>query len=165
MIYETVYDIAGAGYDGWLLVFIGLGSIFLGIHFLYLSRTVGRALRDFGWLWLAISLLWSGWAVGASFSRYRQLRGVLESGGAKVVEGRADSFVPKGPGFRTQECFVVQGVRFCYNEYAWAGGFKKDSAHGGPMAPGLGVRIHFAAAATGNRILRLEVARPAPATQ
>jgi hypothetical protein len=77
----------------------------------------------------------------------------LNAGQADVVEGPVTDSVEVPTG---QECFSVQGRRFCYADTVASPGFHRTRAYGGPINPGLTVRV----AAIGDTIVRLEVGEP-----
>jgi hypothetical protein len=82
-----------------------------------------------------------------------ELTSRLNSGQAEVVEGEVTDFreVPM-----RQECFTVEDRQFCYSDSTYVDGFNRTHAFGGPVAPGLLVRV----SAIGDTIVRLEIAEP-----
>ncbi len=77
----------------------------------------------------------------------------LNAGQAVVLEGPVTDFfeVPT-----KEECFSVQLHRFCYVDTVASPGFHRIRAYGGPINPGLPVRV----TAIGNTIVRLEIGEP-----
>lgn len=77
----------------------------------------------------------------------------LNDGETDVLEGPVTQFyeVPM-----KNECFTVTDRRFCYSDTVGSPGFNRTRAYGGPINPGLSVRV----AAIGNTIVRLEIATP-----
>ncbi len=55
------------------------------------------------------------------------------------------------------ERFTVQGVHFAYSDFIVGAGFNHASAYGGPIRPGLFVRIHYVGPAEDASILKLEI--------
>ena len=53
------------------------------------------------------------------------------------------------------EHFDVHGVEFNYSDYIVSAGFNNTASHGGPIRPGLPVRICY----RDGEILRLEIAQ------
>jgi hypothetical protein len=53
------------------------------------------------------------------------------------------------------ECFSVHLHRFCYSDYMAVPGFRNTASHGGPIRPGIAVRVTY----VGASILRLEIAK------
>lgn len=82
-----------------------------------------------------------------------ELTNELNSGQAEVLEGEVTAFmeVPM-----KQECFTVEDRQFCYSDSGYSRGFNRTRAYGGPLEPGLSVRV----AAIGDTIVRLEIAEP-----
>jgi hypothetical protein len=83
-----------------------------------------------------------------------ELTNRLNAGNAEVLEGEVTQFVG-GP---KTECFTVEDRRFCYSDAGIRAGFTRSSMYGGPIEPGLPVRV----SAIGDTIVRLEVATPSP---
>ena len=77
----------------------------------------------------------------------------LNAGQAEVLQGEVTKFfeVPI-----KQECFTVEDRRFCYSDSGSSAGFNRTRAYGGPIDPGLTVRL----AAIVDTIVRLEIAQP-----
>ena len=92
---------------------------------------------------------------GAGLSRFGavDLTNRLNAGEADVLEGEVAQFyeVPL-----KNECFTVEDRRFCYSDGADRPGFTRSRAYGGPIEPGLRVRV----SAIGDTIVRLEIAEP-----
>ncbi len=82
-----------------------------------------------------------------------ELTSRFNSGQAEVFEGEVTEFleVPM-----KQECFTVEDRQFCYSDSSYVDGFNRTRAFGGPLAPGLHVRV----SAIGDTIVRLEIAKP-----
>ena len=76
------------------------------------------------------------------------------AGRFEVAEGIVEDFVPMLHGGR-RESFTVDGRRFEYSDHFVTPGFDNSAAKGGPIRPGLNVRISH----IGNVIVKLEVAR------
>jgi hypothetical protein len=74
-----------------------------------------------------------------------------------VITGIVRDFVPMPPEGHMYERFCVETVCFYYSDYEITGGFNHTSSHGGPIREGLSVRVTYAASATRNVILKLEV--------
>jgi hypothetical protein len=95
----------------------------------------------FGVLWLCIA------GVGV-LRQDSQALSAYQKGDYLLVEGQVIDF-------------TVQEQRFCYSDYVIAPGFRNTASHGGPIRPGLQVRIAY----TGGTILRLDIPRAqAPST-
>ena len=92
---------------------------------------------------------------GAGLSRFGavDLTNQLNAGEADVLEGEVAQFY-EVPG--KNECFTVEDRRFCYADAALRPGFTRSRAYGGPIEPGLLVRV----SAIGDTIVRLEIAEP-----
>ena len=84
----------------------------------------------------------------------------FQSGHYQTVEGIVTDFDPMPYEGHKLECFTVQKTRFCYSDYRIDPGFRKTASHGGPIRPGLRVRIAYRSAFKQNMILRIEIAKP-----
>ena len=92
----------------------------------------------------------------------RELAAAIATG--PVVEGPVEDFVPMPPGGHAFESFDVEGVHFFYSDYVPSQGFNNSSTRGGPIHPGVYVRIHYRLGGYGRDygpvILKLEVRGP-----
>jgi hypothetical protein len=79
----------------------------------------------------------------------------FETGRYSVIEGVVTDFHPMPYEGHDDECFSVTSRRFCYSDYQATPGFHNAASHGGPIRPGLRVRI----AHSGGTILRIEIAK------
>jgi hypothetical protein len=98
-------------------------------------------------------LLFTG-VLGLSSVGAIQLSQELQGGRVDVVEGRVGEFFEVAGG--KNECFSLGGRRFCYSDWVGTPGFNRTRALGGPIEPGLQVRLSV----VGNTIVRVEVANP-----
>lgn len=75
------------------------------------------------------------------------------------MEGRVEDFVPAPYEGHKDESFRVDTVAFAYSDYMITGGFNTSRSHGGPIQPGLRVRIRYLSEPPlGNTIVKLEIA-------
>jgi hypothetical protein len=79
----------------------------------------------------------------------------LRDGTFSFVEGTVTDFHPMPYNGHDEECFSVQQQRFCYSDYAVTTGFHNSASHGGPIRPGLSVRVAYLR----SMILRLDIAK------
>jgi hypothetical protein len=95
------------------------------------------------------------WTAGSGLGRFGaiDLANELNRGRADVLEGQVTQFSEVA---LKSECFTVEGRRFCYADSIVSPGFSRTRAYGGPINPGLSVRV----AAIGDTIVRLEIAQP-----
>lgn len=103
------------------------------------------------------SMFWTAMASFGVFGEYFKMRSILTNGRARVVHGPVQDFHPMPYGGHDTERFVVAGVPFAYSDYNVVAGFHQTSSHGGPIAPGLMVRIHYSGDPGRLRILKLEI--------
>jgi hypothetical protein len=77
----------------------------------------------------------------------------LRDGTYSLVEGTVTEFHPMPYNGHDQECFSVRQQRFCYSDYVVTTGFNNTASHGGPIRPGLSVRVAYLR----SMILRIEI--------
>jgi hypothetical protein len=164
MNYELVYDITQTSPDWWFPG-VGFGFLALGLamwHFRHRMpwawhwpmRNSSIARTIFCGCFVGGSILWTSAATYGVVVKHYEAQGALREGRAAVVEGTVEDFHPMPFNGHDTERFSVKGVRFAYSDFAVGEGFNNTSSHGGPMRPGLQVRIHY----QGAKILRLEIA-------
>jgi hypothetical protein len=160
MRYVTVFDAAAQPLRNWPFPAFGLIFVMIGIVLVFKPAWVPfghRWLRQglFPWLYLLFAIAWtisSGLAVG--LDSYRAVQ-ALRSGSYSVVQGEVENFTPMPIEGHADEQFDVGGVHFAYSDFEVTAGFNNSASHGGPIRPGLPVRIAY----RGNEILRLQVKR------
>jgi len=154
--YTTVFDFASSGYKAGTFLTPGLiglvGGVLMGLfpgivpfHWPW-SR---GGVRVIGWLIAAITTLWVGIAFWGTYGEYRRLADSLASGGYEIVEGAVENYAST----ENNEKFSVAGVWFEYGDSRVSSAFNNTAANGGPIRPGLHVRI----AHVDGSILRLEI--------
>jgi len=138
----------------WPEAAIGLLFVFLGVGlFVFTKRKI------FSLLFLAIAVLTTVTGTTATVSAYRQLHAASLDPRTPIVEGRVEDFVPAPYEGHKDESFRVDTVTFAYSDYMITGGFNTSRSHGGPIQPGLQVRIRYLPEPPiGNTIVKLEVA-------
>ncbi len=161
MAYKVVFDIAEAGYRTWTLPAFGLPFILIGALLLkfhkYLPAWPIKSVKFKKWFalfFLVFSILWTSGTFFATFLEYRSLLSAMTTGNYQISEGIVTDFVPMSPNGHSYESFTVDGKNFQYSDYVPTAGFNNTRSHGGPIRPGLKVRILH----VGNAIIGLEVA-------
>ncbi|MGJ5815286.1 hypothetical protein [Paludibaculum fermentans] len=101
----------------------------------------------FGLIWIYLGIWFHNEGLAAMTA--------LQSGRYSIVEGMVTDFHPMPYNGHDAECFSVRSKRFCYSDYDVSPGFRNAASHGGPIRPGLSVRVTY----FGPTILRLEVAK------
>ena len=93
------------------------------------------------------------WTAGTGLGKFGaiDLTNRLNAGEAQVLEGPVTQFSEVA---LKSECFAVQGRQFCYSDAVVTPGFSRTRAYGGPINPGMSVRVW----AIGETIVRLEIA-------
>lgn len=162
-MYEVVYDVRTAGLDlGWIaapaLFCLAMG--FLLVVFRNRIFSVGRwqMFRSFPYVYVAGVLVVTAAICGMEYWAKERLRRTLESGQFSTVEGIVTDFRTSGSPGNQWEAFAVNGKRFEYSERRGGSGFRRTREQGGPIQPGLQVRIAFVTLGN-DEILRVEVER------
>lgn len=93
-------------------------------------------------------------ALVSGHSQYRALRGALERGDYRIVEGVVDRFVPAAQ-WGSWESFVVGNHEYEYSDSWLVPGYHRTASNGGLIRSGLRIRI----ADVDGQIARLEVQR------
>jgi hypothetical protein len=144
--YTTLFDITQKGFP-WLF---DTGGLIIGALGIVVIR---RKKASYKWALgiAAFGILWSLVSFSASYNQRRDALQVYAAGQYLIVEGPVESYQeePVGKG----ECFSAQGKRFCYSDFVIVPGFNNAAWHGGPIRPGLPVRVSY----VGDTILKLEV--------
>jgi hypothetical protein len=146
--YKTVFDVAQGGYQQWGYTRAGAIIALVAAIMFVISLTLKPKpirLNWFNWLMIVVvvfGLFWTGLVWRDTHGAYASLRQDLIAGNCQVVEGTVDNFHPVTPGEIYHEYFFVNGVKFDYSDYIESPGFHQTQKQGGPIHPGLRVRIH-----------------------
>jgi hypothetical protein len=160
MPYQVVYDLASQDVSIWrdLVAWIGLGALIVtALVALYKASEAPAVSSYVEYSKLKAFVIFFAGALLAviTYALNNRNRHVLadaeRSGAATSVEGVVINFVPGEP--HKRERFCVEDSCFEYSEYIPTGGFNQTSANGGPIRPGLHVRLLH----VGGAIVRLEV--------
>ena len=158
MHYQLVFDASAQGFEFPWDALLGLAPLALGLAVLRfpalwfpqrprLGRVLGTLVTGFGLIFL----------VGIPMVKWREhqeFRDRLQEKNYALVEGTVTEFVPGAFDGHPMESFAVNGSKYMYSPYT-SSGFSTIAAQGGPIRPGLHVRI---ADVNGN-IARLEIAQ------
>jgi amino acid transporter len=117
----------------------------------------------FAAVYLGFMIYWTSTATFALVRHYGSARRALRDGSASVVEGPVLDFYSMPYSGHDTERFTVQGVHFAYSDFEMTGGFRNSQSHGGPLAAGVFVRIHYDQRFHRPRILKLEIRNATPA--
>jgi hypothetical protein len=162
MTYKTVFDAAHQGHAAFAFPAFGLFFIAIGVLLLtkpkWMQQMIPNSRRSldpqaFGLLFLLFACVWTLIGFFAILGQHQAGAAALQRP-FDVVEGTVTNFVPMPYEGHKMESFEVGGRRFSYSDYILTPGFHNTASHGGPIKPGLHVRLSYA----GNDILRIEVA-------
>jgi hypothetical protein len=154
MNYIVLFDVTRDGYPPLWAVICGLLILALGIIGLILRYRSKFAAWFPLFLVLFAMLCITGILVSIGLGRYR-LSSALRNGQCEVAEGVVTDFQPMPVEGHTDESFVVGGNRFEYSDYDLRPGFHQSLSHGGPIHPGLYVRVFHVR----GEIARIEAAK------
>lgn len=162
MDYQTVFDIADAGYKSWTFPAHGLILVAVGAVLMLLRQRLpgwwGKHPRLSGalaFVFFGFALLWTLITFITTYQDYSSLTAATSTGRARTVEGVVSQFKAMPAAGHAMERFCVQDSCFEYSDYVITGGFNNTSSHGGPIREGLPVRVTF----VGNSIVKLEIAK------
>jgi hypothetical protein len=151
--YRVVFEISQKGFDWW---FPAVGVLFLiaGATLVWIGkRQKCTRFRKTGYVFLGFASLWTLVVFCTTFREYLALHQAYRKGQYSVVEGRVENFRPMPYDGHQDECFSVKDMTFCYSDFGPTAGFNNTASHGGPVRPGLPVRVAY----IDSHILRLEV--------
>ncbi len=169
MDYTVVYDAANVAPDWWFPA-TGLAPIVSSLvvwrfrHRMPLLwhgpfATSARWRTRFCLVCLGFSIFWTSFAAFSVFVPYVQAQRALRAGSARIVQGRVENFCPMPSNGHGTERFTVQGVHFAYSDAVVSPFFKNTRSHGGPIRPGLLVRIYYLGTNECASIVKLEIKR------
>ena len=155
----TIFDAASINWGAWWGLVVCL-AFTAGFAFLFwASRNIDTSnVHSLLAPPLAVLVVISAVVAVVSISDFASVLALLRGGNYSVVEGPVENFTPPTPpetGKKAFESFTVGGHLFSYADSPPSPGFHQTSANGGPIYPGLYVRITYA----GNMILRLEISQ------
>lgn len=167
--YHVVFDVGTAGLQAWPQIQIGLEGVAIGVVLMLLPRKFIEALPwffrrpmqgIFKHIFFGLSVLWTLIVWATSSMEYEHFRYALATRSCRQVEGVVGDFVPMPYDGHGYESFSVGAVRFQYSDFMYSGGFNNTASHGGPIRPGLQVRVCYLPGPSDdeNVILRLEAA-------
>jgi hypothetical protein len=157
--FRTYFDATKKLPDLWFVA-PGLVFLILGILLIrfrdnpFMARGPRWWSRTFPIFFFAFACLWTLLSTVGIVGQWLTAR----NSQAEVVEGTVENFHAMPFTGHDTEHFTVQGVRFDYSDYVVTPGFNQTSSHGGPIRPGLDVRIHYVIlSGEGPTIVRLEI--------
>lgn len=142
-MYETLYDIRATSPVNWFILVWGLAFIVAGVWFVlnYRGNDTDRRPLWFRIAWLAFAVLWTMLGVGLPLSSHLRNSAALTEGNVHIAEGRIANFSS------TSDCknerFTAAGHSFQYSYYEEMGRFDHPEPCGGPLRPGMYVRISY----------------------
>lgn len=154
MPYTTVFEITQKPFEWWFSA-VGLAGIPIGLVMIQIANKWPSQQRAkvTGYFMVVFGSLWSVGAFSWTYSQYTKCVRAYRTRSYEVVEGSVENFEPMPFEGHQPECFSVQSKRFCYSDYEIQAGFNRSASHGGPIRPGLPVRIAYYS----GQILRLEI--------
>lgn len=170
MSYRLVYDVTTAGPSVLSIVFLVVGVVLTIIATVLVrwpelmrvsvpGRPIQAEPSKRPWYFLALALVFTFFALGMADGGQSELQTAALRGDCKPIEGLVSDYTLTR-GRKTNESFRVQGVYFEYGDFRGTGAFNQTARYGGPIKPGLPVRIcyHQSERLDENLILRLEIA-------
>ena len=157
MHYTTIFDASSDPLRNWPFFTSGLILIYAAALLILLPRRFkgfkNSFVGPFGVVFLSFAVLWTALSATWIISGNLRARQDIRTGKCEVVQGVVENFQPMPTDDHGRESFTVRGVRFEYSDWSLTAGFNNTTLHGGPIRPGLPVRICY----RDGLILRLEV--------
>jgi len=157
--FRTYFDASQKSPDLWFIV-PGLAFIIIGALLIvfpnnpFLARVPRWWSKTFPILFIGFACVWTVVAGVGILGHWLTARNTP----ANLVEGPVENFHPMPFTGHDTEHFTVEGVRFDYSDYEITPGFNQTRSHGGPIRPGLYVRIHYVTlSGEGATIVKLEI--------
>lgn len=170
MTYQVVFDVRTAGPSGVAIAFFVIGIVVLIVAITLVRRPELMAYGSTGklatksppkrpWRFLAFASLFAFFTLAGLDGGRAELKRIAERDGCTTIEGPVADYILQRGG-KPQESFSVGGVHFEYKEFVSNGAFNDTAQWGGPIKPGLQVRVCYLASEKfrENLILKLEVA-------
>jgi hypothetical protein len=153
--FQLVYDIHQAGCRVWFIAPVGLLLTLVSIVVWRSARAADRTGPGGPIIFFSLLTLIS---FVVTWGEYWHLLRAVDRGEAQVLVGVVSALEPPRS-YKGAERFRVAGHVFSYSRYQTKQGFHTLSADGGPILPGVCVRLQY----IDDHILRLETAARCPA--
>jgi hypothetical protein len=157
--YQTAFEIGLRSFP-WAFFAIPVGFVIVGSLLIRFPR--GKQIRQaVGGILVIFSIFGIVLIGGGAIADFLEYRSAYARGDFSVIEGTVYNFHPMPYEGHQQESFTVNGVSFYYSDFDSSPCFHNSASHGGPIRPGLAVRIAYHRGC----ILRLDIRRvPQPLT-
>lgn len=154
MRYVVLFDASRQQYQWWFPA-IGFALLVAGAIALLILKKVHthRFVRRSATLVIFFAACWTSYVWFSTYREYTNCVAAINQHRYLTVEGQVEDFHPMPKSGHSDECFRVRQETFCYSDYAITPGFNQTSTHGGPIRPGLPLRIAY----LDGYIIRLEV--------
>lgn len=142
-LYETIYDIRTTSSVNWYIALWGVAFIVFGVWLVVSDREKAPHGRPL-WLriaWLTFAVLWTALGVGLPLFNHISHSRALTRGDVRVADGRITNF--RSSSDCKDERFTVAAHSFEYSFYEEMGRFNRPKPCGGPLRPGMQVRISY----------------------
>jgi hypothetical protein len=151
--YQTVFEIGLRSFP-WAIFVVPTLFIIAGGALVRYPR--GKQIRQaVGGILIILSILFIVLMAGGAVTDFIEARYDYSRGHFSVIEGAVENFHPMPHEGHQQESFTVNGVAFFYSDFDSSPCFRNASSRGGPIRPGLAVRIAYHQGC----ILRLDIRR------
>jgi hypothetical protein len=151
---KTLFDITAKPFD-WMSLVPPTGLLLVGIFLTQMERkNIGKFLiRRIGHILCFVAAIIAAYTSAKWFTTKRAGALALEKGKCSVIQGEVTSFRPMTYAGQPHESFSIGNQSFSYSDFVVTPCFNNSSSHGGPMRPGLHLRVSY----SDDCILRIEI--------
>ncbi|MFA5507589.1 MAG: hypothetical protein WC314_17735 [Vulcanimicrobiota bacterium] len=142
-VFRTVYEYSGPPMTSYLLPGIAFFFGLVSLVMLVATWSSGKGTRL---VWVGLFFLSVGLTAAASWRIFKTHGPVVKAIGERQIReitGPVEDFVPESIEGAQHESFTVKEVRFEYSDSQQTGGFNNSSTQGGPIGPGITVRLTY----------------------
>ncbi len=156
--YKLIFDVTREGFRAWWFPAFGLLFVALGVVGVIVERRFASRPRRWPgalgvWAFLGFSVLWTFLSGFFSYREYATLVSAVEQGTVQYVEGPVQNFAPMPANGPRRGALRGRREALRVLDNVAGAGFNDTSTEGGPMRPGLQVRVGY----VGDTIVHLEV--------
>jgi hypothetical protein len=141
---QTLFDIATKPFD-WSALVVPGGLFLFGVVLTWTERKkIGKfGIKKIGYVLCCGGIVVGCYIWGSWVARQHDGARALRTGRYSQVEGQVSNFHPMPLEAHPPESFTIGQETFSYSDYVVTPCFNNTSSHGGPIRPGLTLRVSF----------------------